>query len=239
VQGSERVRRVALLAPMPAELRPLVRRLGLRRGGAGGRDLHGGRFAGSEVVALRTGIGTRAAAGAAEQALDGAEPDLVVVVGIAGGIGASVGIGDVVVPERVIDRASGAEYRPAPLGALGARGALLTSDALLAEPEEVARFERRGVIAVDMETAAVAAVCEARGCPWSVVRAISDRADDGSVDAALLGLVRPDGTPDLRALVRFLLRRPARVRDLVRLARGMRRAADAAACAVAAALEGR
>jgi nucleoside phosphorylase len=37
-----------------------------------------------------------------------------------------------------------------------------------------------------METAAVAEVCEERGVPWSVVRAISDRASDGSVDAEVL-----------------------------------------------------
>jgi adenosylhomocysteine nucleosidase len=87
-----------------------------------------------------------------------------------------------------------------------------------------------------METAAVAAVCERRGCPWSVFRAISDRADDGAVDAAILGLAGPDGGPNLPALMRFLVTRPWRVPQLARLARGMRLAADRAASAASRAL---
>jgi adenosylhomocysteine nucleosidase len=221
---------------MPAELRPLVRRLGLRREGRGRDALRRGRIGRFEVVAALTGIGTGAAARAAERLLDSTAPDHVVVVGIAGGIGAGVRIGDVVVPEVVVDRASGSEHRPDPLGALVARGMLLTSDELLTGAEEIARLAGRGVVAVDMETAAVAAVCEHRGCRWSVVRAISDRADDGSVDAAVLGLARPDGSADLPAVARFLLRRPAQITRLVRLARGMQRAAEAAARCVAEAL---
>jgi adenosylhomocysteine nucleosidase len=222
---------------MPVELRPLVRRLGLRREGPGPGGLHRGRVGRFDVVAALTGIGTRAAARAAERLLDATAADHLVVVGIAGGIGPGVRIGDVVVPELVVDRASGAEHRPDPLGALAARGTLLTSDELLAGAGEIADLARRGVIAVDMETAAVAAVCERRGCRWSVVRAISDRADDASVDAAVLGLARPDGSADLPAVARFLLRRPAQITGLVRLARGMQRAIDAAARCVAEALE--
>ena len=43
---------------------------------------------------------------------------------------------------------------------------------------------KSGATAVDMETAAVAAVCERKGTPYAVFRAISDYATDGSVDAA-------------------------------------------------------
>ncbi|UCE87523.1 MAG: nucleoside phosphorylase, partial [Deltaproteobacteria bacterium] len=90
---------------------------------------------------------------------------------------------------------------------------------------------------IDMETAAVAAVCERRRCPWSVFRAISDRADDGSTDAAVLALAGPDGRPDLLAVARLVLTRPRRVPQLVRLARGATRAARVAASAAVAALE--
>jgi adenosylhomocysteine nucleosidase len=228
------LRRVALLAPMRQELRPLVRPLGLARPPGG--DLLVGSADGVEVVATTTGMGTRAAARAAERVLDAGPVDHLVVVGIAGGIGPSVAIGDLVVPERVIDLASGSEHRPAPLGSVAPRGALATSDELLVDPEAAARLARRGVVAIDMETAAVAAVCERRGCPWSVFRAISDRADDGTTDAAVLGLAGPDGSPNLGALLRFLARRPWRVAQLVRLAGGMHRATRAAAAAAVAAL---
>jgi nucleoside phosphorylase len=221
---------------MRSELRPLVRPLGLRGTGAGA--LLSGAVGRVEVVATMTGIGTRAAASAARRVLDSARVDHVVVVGIAGGIGPSVGIGDLVVPELVLDLASGAEHRPAPLGGRAPRGTLATSDALLEGPDAAARLERRGVVAIDMETAAIAAVCEERRCPWSVFRAISDRADDGSTDAAVFGLAGPDGAPRLPALARFLLTRPWRVPQLARLARGLRVATGAAASAAVAALEG-
>jgi adenosylhomocysteine nucleosidase len=223
--------RVALLAPMQPELRPLVRPLGLAPHPSGG-GLYGGRLGAREVTAAVSGIGTAAAARAAERLLGEGRAEHLVVVGIAGGIGPSVAVGDLVVPERVLDLASGREYRPARLGGALPRGLLVTSDALVTDRGEIARLEARGAVAIDMETAAVAAVCEARGCPWSVFRGISDRADGGGADEAILGLAGPDGRGDLLAVARFVLTRPWRIPELVRLARGMglatRRAADAA-----------
>jgi hypothetical protein len=69
-----------------------------------------------------------------------------------------------------------------------------------------------------------------------VLRAISDRADDGSTDEAVLGLAGPDGTGDPWAVARFLLTRPWRVPELVRLGRDARRAAQTAASAAVQAL---
>jgi adenosylhomocysteine nucleosidase len=230
-------RRVAILAPMVAELGPLLRPLALRRTASRHLATWSGGFGRVEVVAAITGIGTRAAAGAAERVLDLAPADHLLVVGIAGGIGATVAIGDLVVPERVLDLASGTERRPAPLGAVPSRGLLVTSDTLGLEPEAVARLERQGAIAIDMETAAIAAVCERRACPWSVFRAISDRADDGSTDPAVLGLVGPDGRPKLAAVARYVLVHPWRALRLRTLARGTRAATHAAAAATVAALE--
>jgi nucleoside phosphorylase len=230
-------RRLAFLAPMPLELRPLVRPLSL--GSADAAGFRSGALGRMEAVAARTGIGPRAAARTAQRLLDSTPVDHVVIVGIAGALGPRVAIGDLVVPERVLDLATGAEHRPSPLGDATPRGTLVTSDGLLTDRDALARLERSGALAIDMETAAVAAVCERHGCPWSVFRAISDRADDGSVDPAIFGLASPDGGPDLRALARFLLTRPWRVAQLVRLGRGARLAArNAAAAAVRAARHG-
>ena len=231
------VRRVAILAPMRPELRPLVRRLSLRREGSGGGALHRGAAGRVEIVATTTGIGTRPAARAAERILDSTPLDHVVVVGIAGGIGAGVAIGNLVVPELVVDLASGAEHPPSRIGDPAPRGVLATSDRLIVDRDEIARLERRGVVAIDMETASIAAVCERRGCPWSAFRAISDRAGDPSIDQAILDLAGPDGGPNLPAVARFVLARPWRIPQLARLARDLRRATCGAASAAAEALE--
>ncbi len=227
---------VVVLAPMRSELRPLVRALPLRRFGTGDPGLLRCAFGGGELLATTTGIGTRAAARKTEVVLDSGPVDHIVVVGIAGGIGPSVDIGDLVVPELVIDLSTGAEYRPGILGAREPRGSLATSDELIVDQGEVARLERRGVIAIDMETAAIAAVCERRGCPWSVFRAISDRADDGSADPAVFALAGPDGEPRFRSVLRFVLTKPKSIPRLVRLARGASLATKVAASAALAAL---
>ena len=232
---TDRIRRVAILAPMRLELRPLVRSLRLGRARADG--LRSGVIGRTEVVATTTGIGTRAAARTTERLLDSVPVDRVVVVGIAGGIGPGVAVGDLVVPELVLDLAAGTEHRPSPLGDTPPRGTLVTSDGLLVDRDAIAGLERRGSVAIDMETSAIAAVCERRRCPWSVFRAISDRADDGSIDPAIFGLAGPDGGPDLPALVRFLLFRPWRIPQLVRLGRDSKLAAHAAAAAAVRALE--
>jgi adenosylhomocysteine nucleosidase len=231
--------RIGMLAPMPSELRPLVKRLGLKpTSEAAGRKAHAGHLGTADVTAAMTGMGTAAAAEAARRLLDSQPVDHMVVVGIAGGIDDRLAIGEVIRPEIVIDGASGAEYRPDPLGEPAEAsddpapdGALHTSDEFIVDPDRVAALRTRGVVALDMETAAVAAVCEERGCPWSVVRAISDRSSDGMADEEILGLAHPDGTANLPAVVRLIVRHPSRVPQLARLGRDAKIATDAAAAA--------
>jgi adenosylhomocysteine nucleosidase len=213
---------------MVPELRPLVRRLRLARSASAPR-LYTGQAGDVAVAAALGGIGTAPAAEATERLLDAWPADLVVVVGIAGAIGPSLALGATIAPERVLDVESGVERRPAALPGVAARGLLATSGRLIVEREELARLERRGVVAIDMETAAVAAVCERCGVPWAAFRAISDRAGDPGVDASILALGGPDGRGDPAAVARYVLARPWRIVLLARLARGMRRATDAAA----------
>ena len=222
---------------MRSELLPLVRLLSLRRAGSGSNALHCGAMGRIEIVAAQTGIGIRASARAAERILDTGAIDHVLVVGVAGGIGTSVAIGDLVVPETVVDLDGGARFRPARLGETPPRGSLLTASGLLTDPAAFARFEREGAVAIDMETAAVAAVCERRGCPWSVFRSISDHTSDGTVDPAVFGMTGPDGEVKPAAVARFLLTQPWRIPQLARLARGLKLATNTAASAAVRALE--
>lgn len=210
---------------MPMELRPLRRRLQLRKTELG----YTGRIGDRGVIAVVTGIGTARAHAATLRLLDEVDVERVVVVGIAGAIDNTTPIGTLIVPELVVDSPDGAQYRPAPLGLGDAHWTLWTTDDLILEPAAHAALRARGVVALDMETAAIARVCEKRCVPWSVVRAISDRASDGSVDAQIAGLTRPDGTANVPAAMRYLLRYPGALPRLIRLARGSGLAADRAA----------
>ena len=223
--------RVALLAPMVSELRPLLRKLSLERTRLGDADVHSGTAGSIDVVATTTGMGMGAAAEATERLLGSTKVDHVVVVGVAGGVGPTIEIGDVVVPEVVVDGRTGHEYRPAPLGESTARGRIVSSDQFGYQPDVITRFIGDGVVALDMETGAVAAVCESHGCPWSTFRAISDRGDDHTVDPAVLGLAHQDGSPNGPAVLRYLLRRPWRIFRLAKLGRDAGVAADRAAAA--------
>lgn len=223
---------IAFVCAMPMELRPLRRRLRLHKSELG----YTGRIGDRAVIAVVTGIGTARAHAATLRLLDEVEVERVVVVGIAGAIDNTTPIGALIEPEQVVDSSDGTEHRPAPLGHSGARGTLWTTDELILDPVAHGDLRARGVIALDMETATIAAVCEKRSVPWSVVRAISDRAGDGSVDAAIFGLSNPDGTPNLLAVLRWIGRHPGSLLRLIRLARGSRlateRAAEAAVRAV-------
>jgi adenosylhomocysteine nucleosidase len=214
---------------MPMELKPLVRKLGLQRTSIGGVAVRTGTIAGREVVAMVTGMGTRLATEATERLLEAVPVDRVVVVGITGAVENVTPIGTLMLPERVVDAATGAEHRPAPLADGEARGTMWTTDVLLTDPRVIADLRGNGVVALDMETAAIAASCEKRGIPWSVFRAVSDRASDGSIDEEVFHLSRQDGTPDAGAVLRYLLRHPGRIPRLARLARGARLATDVAA----------
>ena len=227
---------VAVVCAMPMELAPLTKRLGLRRRQVGGLPARAGTLPdGREVVAIVTGMGTALATAAVEQLLDAVTPSIVVVVGITGAVDEETPIGTVVLPERVIDHASGREHRNTLLGPGELRGAMWTTDVVTAA-HELPALRERGVVALDMETAAIARSCEARAVPWTVVRAVSDRATDGSVDDEVFHLSRQDGTPDPRAVLRYVLRHPTRVPRLARMGKDVRRATRRAATAALAAL---
>ncbi len=227
------VARVAILAPMPSELKPLVKRLSLREERRGDLVVHVGRAGDVEVLAVTSGMGLTNAARATERLLDAAVVDHVVVSGIAGGIAPNVAIGDAIVPEVVVDEASGNEYRPHTLGDTTPHGRLLSSDTFFSSAEDLARFHAQGVIALDMETSGVAEVCQRRGQPWSVFRFISDLG--GETDPEMYALAKPDGSANVKALARYLVTRPQRIPYLVKVGRNSVNAADAAAEAAIAA----
>jgi len=104
-----------------------------------------------------------------------------------------------------------------------------TTDHLTTDLDEIARLRARGVVSLDMETAAIAALCERRGIPWSVFRVISDRATDGSVDEEVFKLSNMDGTPNNEAIERYFAEHPERVEAMARLAEGALLGAETAA----------
>ena len=227
-------RRVAFLAAMPVELRPLIKQLSLQRTELAGRPAYRGSLDDVEIVAAVMGMGPDKAARTTEWLLDAMPADHVVNIGVAGGVAPHVKTRDLVMPELVVDRATGTEYRPSPLGSHTPAGTLLTISELEVDRTVHAELARQGVVALDMETAAVARVCEARGVPWSVFRALSDHVDEELVDDAIFGMLNADGSTKPSGVVRYVVRRPWAIPRLARLGRDL---SSATTTAVTAALE--
>lgn len=203
---------------MTHELAPLVDLLGLEPSDT--PEILEATVDGVTCLATMTGIGMPAGAAAAHRVID-AGAQHVLVIGIAGGIGPDLPIGALVVPEAVIHAGTGRRHLPARLGDAPIGGVIRSSDEFLTDDDAFAALVADGVVALDMETGAVAEVCEERGVPWSAFRSISDRPDDRLVDTAVWEMTTTDGSADPDALRRYLESDPAAAARLTRMAADM------------------
>ena len=105
-------------------------------------------------------MGTALASEATERLLDAVDVERVVVVGITGAVENDTPIGTLILPEVVVNSATGTEHRPAPLGDGTPHGKMWTTDVLNTDLDVVAGLREQGVVSLDMETAAIAESCE-------------------------------------------------------------------------------
>jgi adenosylhomocysteine nucleosidase len=223
---------------MPIEVEPLVRMLALDESEVDGASFHTGTLDDRPVVAVVTGMGTKLATAGITRLLARFDVAWVLVVGITGALESETPIGTLVLPEIVKNSETGATFRPVVIGDEVHRGTMWTTNGLTTDAAALARLRAEGVVSLDMETAAIAEICEARGIPWSVFRVISDRANDGTVDEEVFHLSHQDGTPNVEAIERYMAEHPERLPLLAEMAKNAglatRTAAEAAirACAL-------
>jgi hypothetical protein len=97
-------------------------------------------------------------------------------------------------------------------------GALLGVPEPISSPDVKRSLHRKtGAIAVDMESHIVAGVAAARGLPVAAIRVVTDPADRAIPETAIAAM-RADGSVDVRAMLRSLLRSPRDLTDMLRLA---------------------
>jgi adenosylhomocysteine nucleosidase len=220
---------IAFICAMPMELRPLVKKLKLTKTEIGGVPVHSGSIGERKVVAIVTGMGTKLAGEGTERLLDGMEVAEVVVVGITGAVDDETPIGTLILPEVVVNGATGAEYRPSPRAEGTPKGKMWTTEGLTTDQDTLAKLRSEGVVCLDMETAAIAELCQSRGIPWSVFRVISDRATDGSINEEVFHMANQDGTPNKAAVARYFLKHPTHVARMAELGKGAKLATETAA----------
>lgn len=236
VEGSK-VRRVVVLAPMPLEMDAIVAAFGLSPTGDAKDTPWTGRVGNSDVTAIHIGMGPSLTRTATVRLFDESVPgfvpvDHVMIAGICGGLDPDLEVGTVINPEIVMEHASGASYRHAPPGDTPQAGKLITTEGVSLDKELSLRFFEDGCLGVDMESSAVAEVCTANDCAWSVYRCIGDRHFDGLLDERIVALANADGSGNMAEIQRLLAAEPEIAKKLERLshdsALAARRAAEAA-----------
>jgi nucleoside phosphorylase len=231
-------RHVVVLAPMPLEMEAIVTAFGLSPAGGAPGSRSTGHVGTSDVTAIHIGMGPPLTRAATSRLFDETQPDHrpvdhVMIAGICGGLDPDLDVGTLINPEVVIEHASGIAYRHDPPGDVPRMGKLITTEGVSLDRTLGQRFLDDGCIGVDMESSAVAEVCQATGCPWSVYRCISDRAIDGLLDERIVALTNPDGSPNSAEIERLIAAEPELIERLTRLAHDTTLAARLAAEAAA------
>lgn len=162
----------------------------------------------ADVVVCVSGVGRVAARAAAVKLLDEVKPTRVIAAGFCGALAPDLRVGDVVTSPHIV-----------------------TADRLVTTPATKAQLRAEsGADAVDMESAAVEAVCRDRGTSFRAVRAVSDTAD-AALSPELVKLLS-GGSVSVSRAVAALLRRPALLGEFRRLGRDTAVAARTLAAAL-------
>lgn len=208
------------------------------------RDAVRGRLGNQSVVLAATGDGARNAREGIAALLAAVPARELLVVGISGGLSADLRQGDVVVATRVIDEdaggsvvtASGPSVEAAARASGATPGAVVTARHLadtVAEKRRLAGLAGAATAVVDLETAGYVLAAQRAGLPWTVLRAVSDTADEAL--PALLNRARDDGGAVRRgSVVRGLLGDPGALPALMSLRRRLKLCAEALARAATA-----
>jgi nucleoside phosphorylase len=193
-----------------------------------------GRVGGSDVTAVHIGMGPPLTRAAIARLFDETAPgylpvDHMMIAGICGGLDPDLDVGTLINPEILVEHTSGAEYRHHPPGDAPLAGKLITTEGVSLDHELSKRFFQDGCIAVDMESSAVAEMCEANGCAWSVYRCIGDRYFDGLLDERIIALANQDGSGNMEELGRLIAADPQLAKNLEQLSHDSALAARLAA----------
>lgn len=175
-----------------------------------GIDFYSGRINDADTVVAVAGVGKVNAAVCAQTMILTYSPDIIINIGVAGGLSKELGIGDIAIADAVVEHDMDTTAIGDPIGLISGIDmvlmpcARLTTDMLERAAGTVGANVQRGVIAsgdqfistneqrnkiiknfdaiaAEMEGASIGHVCTMNNVPFGVLRAISDGANDNSV----------------------------------------------------------
>lgn len=214
--------RVAIVAAMPGELKPLV--LGWPHSTRNGIRFWAKRNEEEEWDAACAGAGQQAATRAFAALEDGGPIDLVLSIGWAGALTSDVEPGTAHNVAGVIDVLTGERFRcDAGAGDLW----LVTSPKVAGASEKRRLASTYGASLVDMEAAALARLAAMRGIPFYCIKGVSDGFTEELPD--FNRFISPDGQFKTAGFILYALLRPGYWPALVRMGENSRRASQSIA----------
>jgi adenosylhomocysteine nucleosidase len=225
--------RVAFIAAMAGELKPLVR--GWLHKRHEGVDVWRWRFDEGEWVAACAGAGVNAATRAFAAAEKDGPLSAVISTGWVGALTADLETGKAFSVSEVIDVRSGERFEAlAPshpsdknkdVARVGHADLILATSPKVADEAEKQRLAAAyGAHLVDMEASAIARLAQMRGIPFYCVKGISDGFTDKLPD--FNRFIRPDGRFDMTGMVLFSILRPWHWPSLMRMGENSKKASQ-------------
>jgi adenosylhomocysteine nucleosidase len=217
--------RVAIIAAMPAELKPLTR--GWRHERSNGVDLWRWSFDGGEWIAACAGAGVQAATRALVEVEKAGPVSFVISTGWAGALREELVSGQAYEVSAVIDARTGERFRP---GKWFDERWLVTSSRVADAAEKQRLASTYQAALVDMEAAGIARLARMRGIPFYCIKGISDGYSDQLPD--FNRFISTDGQFQLLRFAFFALVRPWHWRALIRMGENSSKAARSIAASV-------
>ncbi|TIH16593.1 phosphorylase [Marinifilum sp. JC120] len=185
-----------------------------------------------------SGIGTTRAAEAAEL-LCAEKPDLILSIGVSGGLAAGLEAGTLVAATTIHSDIAGfdswfegeedalmrSELIPS-CGEIQCGKLITAGEPLLTPQDKLFTHERTGALAVDMESISVAQAAKQAGIPFGCIRAISDDSKRGIPQESLAG-VDESGKTQLGPILKAIMKRPTLIFELIPMGRDYSKALKA------------
>jgi len=226
---------IAVTFALPAESREFVRRIAGRKNDAG---VVAGSLGPAAIEVLHTGVGCAIAERRLREYLAQSNPDFIIAAGFAGATGKGCSVGDIVLASNYSEPALLVTAEKSLARFKLRKGNLFTASQMIdSTAERAALWSREQAIAIDMETATVAAICREKGLRLLSLRVLSDTPEAPfPLPAHVLFDVQRQRTM-ARRLVRYLVSRPSSMVRLIRFSRRIRRARKSLTMALLSVLE--
>lgn len=172
-----------------------------------------------DVRTVANGAGGHRAAAGIEEALAGFRPDIMISMGFCGALDPTLEIAEIVVGSTVFADGAGFPAEPPITSAPHRTGPICTANHIIGTAQEKKQLYSTGVIAVEMEAAAVAQKAQKLGLPFFCIKSVTDLAEE-TLANDFNAVLRPDGRFDTIKLLASSLRHPrSRLPELFRLQR--------------------